>query len=144
MALLLADKSYLKIDSNGNYIIYKNKTARAKEKKLNHKTVFDKYTQLLEENKLSSELLYYNIDAANHYFEILDESNKYARAVQNGYANEEFPIMAEFFPNIKDSIPTIISSGGIGLPKKNMTTEEVYEFIKRYEIFGKIDEVKDV
>ena len=32
MALLLANKSYLKIDSNGNYIIYKNKTARAKEK----------------------------------------------------------------------------------------------------------------
>ena len=143
MALLLADKSYLKIDSNGNYIIYKNKTARAKEKKLNHKTVFDKYTQLLEENKLSSELLYYNTEAANRYFEILNESNKYARAVHNGYTNEEFPIMAEFFPNIKDSIPTIISYGGIGLPKKNMTTEEVYEFIKRYEIFGKIDEVKD-
>ena len=89
-------------------------------------------------------MLYYNIEAANHYFEILNESNKYARAVQNGYTNEEFPIMAEFFPNIKDSIPTIISSGGIGLPKKNMTTEEVYEFIKRREIFGKIDEVKDV
>ena len=143
MALLLANKSYLKIDSNGNYIIYKNKTVRAKEKKLNHQTIFDKYIQLLEENKLSSELLYYNTDAANYYFEILDESNRYARAVQNGYTNEEFPIMAEFFPTIKDSIPTIISSGGIGLPKKNMTTEEVYEFIKKYEIFGKIDEVKD-
>ena len=137
-------KNTLFIKSSTNHIIYKNKTARAKEKKLNHQIVFDKYIQLLEENKLSSELLYYNIDAANHYFKILDESNKYARVVQNGYTNEEFPIMAEFFPNIKDSIPTIISSGGIGLPKKNMTTEEVYEFIKRREIFGKIDEVKDV
>ena len=144
MALLLADKSYLKIDSNGNYIIYKNKTARVKEKKLNHQTVFDKYSQLLKENKLSSELMYYNDSAANYYLEILDESNRYAQAVQHGYTNEEFPIITEFFPNIKDSIPAIIRAGGIGLPKKNMTTEEVYEFIKRCEIFGKIDEVKDI
>lgn len=144
MALLLADKSYLKIDSNGNYIIYKNKTARAKEKKLDFQTVINKYNQLLEENKLSGELMYYNTEAADYYLKILDESNRYMQAVQYGYTNEEFPIITEFFPSIKNSIPTIIRSGGIGLPKKNMTTEEVYEFIKRCEIFGKIDEVKDI
>lgn len=144
MALLLSDKTYLKIDSQGNFIKYKNKTARNKEKKLDHQQIIDKYNQLIAEHAVSQELLYYKKNAAEEYLQIVNESNSYMHALQHGLTTEEFPIMSEFFPNIKDSLPKIIVSGRIGLPRKNMTTEEVYEFIKRCEIFGKIDEVKDI
>ncbi len=144
MALLLANKNYLKIDSSGNYIIYKNKTARNKEKKLDHQLILNKYNQLIEQHNLTAEILYYKDGAAEEYLKIIDESNSYGYALQCGLTDEEFPIMSEFFPNIKDSLPTLIAKGRIGLPKKNMTTGEVYEFIKRCEIFGKIDEVKDI
>ena len=144
MALLLSDKTYLKIDSQGNFIKYKNKTARNKEKKLNNQQIIDKYNQLITEHAISKEILYYKENAAEEYLQIVNESNSYMRAIQYGLTTEEFPIMSEFFPNIKDSLPKIITSGKIGLPRNNMTTKEVYEFIKRYEIFGKIDEVKDV
>ena len=143
MALLLSDKTYLKIDSQGNFIKYKNKTARNKEKKLNNQQIIDKYNQLITEHAISKEILYYKENAAEEYLQIVNESNSYMRALQYGLTTEEFPIMSEFFPNIKDSLPKIITSGKIGLPRNNMTTKEVYEFIKRYEIFGKIDEVKD-
>ena len=144
MALLLSDKSYLKIDSAGNFSIYKNKTARAKEKKLDSQPIIEKYKQLINENEVSSELLYYKEDAAEEYLKILAESNKYLHALQYGLTDEEFPIMSKFFPNINDSLPKIIFSGQIGLPRKNMTTEEVYEFIKECELFGNRNEVKDI
>ena len=144
MALLLSDKTYLKIDSQGNFIKYKNKTARNKEKKLDHQQIIAKYNQLITEHTISQELLYYKENATEEYLQIVNESNSYMHALQSGLTTEEFPIMSEFFPNIKDSLPKIITSGKIGLPRKNMTTEEVYEFIKRCEIFGKIDEVKDI
>ena len=144
MALLLSDKTYLKIDSQGNFIKYKNKTARNKEKKLNNQQIINKYNQLITEHAISKEILYYKENAAEEYLQIVNESNSYMRALQYGLTTEEFPIMSEFFPNIKDSLPKIITSGKIGLPRNDMTTKEVYEFIKIYEIFGKIDEVKDV
>ena len=143
MALLLSDKTYLKIDSQGNFIKYKNKTARNKEKKLNNQQIINKYNQLITEHAISKEILYYKENAAEEYLQIVNESNSYMRALQYGLTTEEFPIMSEFFPNIKDSLPKIITSGKIGLPRNDMTTKEVYEFIKIYEIFGKIDEVKD-
>jgi hypothetical protein len=67
MALQLKDKTYLKIDAEGNYIIYKNKTARNKEKKLSSTEVIAKYREILDGYALDAEAVYYAPDIVNEY-----------------------------------------------------------------------------
>jgi hypothetical protein len=60
MALLLPNGNYFKLELNGNYTIFKNKTARNKIKKAtSSKMVIDKYEEII--NKLySPEYSYYS------------------------------------------------------------------------------------
>jgi hypothetical protein len=51
--------------------------------------------------------------------------------------------MSKYFSNIKDSLPLIIKSGNIGVPK-NKSIEEIYDYIKQQCFFGPIDEIKDI
>jgi hypothetical protein len=50
MGLILKDNKYLKIDIYGNYIIYKNKTSRVKEKQAtNPELILKKYDEIINE-----------------------------------------------------------------------------------------------
>jgi hypothetical protein len=69
MALQLKDKTYLKIDTEGNYTIYKNKTARNKEKKVSSQEIVNKYKEILENYHLDAELVYYAPDIIKEYMD---------------------------------------------------------------------------
>lgn len=143
MALQLKDKTYLKIDAEGNYIIYKNKTVRNKEKKLSSTEVIAKYREILNGYTLDAETVYYASDIVNEYIAWKEEYNNYLTALQYQNLNYSFPLISQYFSNVKDSLPQIISRGQLGVPQ-NKTTKEVYEFIKQHEFFGSKDEVKDI
>ena len=142
MALQLKNKTYLKIDADGNYSIYKNKTARNKEKKLSSAEVIAKYREILNGYTLDAEAVYYAPDIVNKYIAWKEEYNNYLTALQYQNLNYSFPLISQYFSNVKDSLPQIISRGQLGVPQ-NKTTKEVYEFIKQHELFGSKDEVKD-
>ena len=138
------DKTYLKIDENGNYVIYKNKTARNKEKKINVKEIIDKYNEILSGYHITAELAYYAPEIVEEYFAWKEEYQNYLIMLDSKRTLRcEFPLMSQYFPNIKDSLPLIIAEGSVGIPK-NKTVKEAYEYIKQHETFGKIDDVKDV
>jgi len=143
MALQLKDKTYLKIDAEGNYIIYKNKTVRNKEKKLSSTEVIAKYREILNGYALDAETVYYAPDIVNEYIAWKEEYDNYLTALQYQIPNYSFPLISQYFSNVKDSLPQIISRGQLGIPQ-NKTTKEVYEFIKQHEFFGSEDEIKDV
>ncbi len=142
MALQLKNKTYLKIDAEGNYAIYKNKTVRNKEKKLSSTEVIAKYREILDGYALDAEAVYYAPDIVNKYIAWKEEYNNYLTALQYQNLNYSFPLISQYFSNVKDSLPQIISRGQLGVPQ-NKTTKEVYEFIKQHEFFGSKDEVKD-
>ena len=143
MALQLKDKTYLKIDTEGNYIIYKNKTARNKEKKLSSTEVIAKYKEILNNYALDAETVYYAPDIVKEYIAWKEEYDNYLAALQYQILNYNFPLIGQYFSNIKDSLPQIVSKGRLGVPR-NKTAKEVYDFVKQHEFFGSEDEIKDV
>lgn len=143
MALQLKDKTYLKIDTKGNYTIYKNKTARNKEKKVSSQEIVNKYKEILENYHLDAELVYYAPDIIQEYMDWKSEYDNYLTALQYRDFKFEFPLMSKYFSNIKDSLPLIIKSGNISVPK-NKSIEEIYAYIKQQEFFGPVDEIKDI
>lgn len=143
MALQLKDKTYLKIDTEGNYIIYKNKTARNKEKKISSQEIINKYKKILENYHLDAELVYYAPDIIKEYMDWKSEYDNYLTALQYRDFKFEFPLISNYFSNVKDSLPIIIEHGTIGVPK-NKSIEEIYTYIKQQEIFGSMDEIKDI
>ena len=141
MALIIKNNNYLRIDGNGNYIIYKNKTARNKEKK--SLPILAKYNEILTElEKDTQEKAYYDPEYLRTRLAWENELLLYKQSISCNINTNKFPLIEQYFPDINQTIPTIIQKGKIWVPQ-NLTQEEVYNFIKKYEIFGKADEIKD-
>jgi len=140
---LLKNKTYIKINLDGSYKIYKNKYARDKEKKITAADIKKAYMKKINSFSITSEALYYNKGFYQDYVNWKDEYNLYCLAYRNNDTTYNFPLMATIYKNVKDSIPVIIEQGKLGIPKFNTLTE-VYEYIKKIEVFGKIDELEDI
>jgi len=145
MALLLKDNSYLKINMDGSYFCYKNRTTRNKEKKTNSQEIIQKYKEIIEEfTSHIEEIRYYAKDKFELYLAWQREFRTYLSSLQTFDTSNKYPLMEQYYPDIKNTIPYIIVKGKIGVPEQITTIEELYKYIKDYEIFGNIDEVKDI
>lgn len=143
VALVLKDNSYLKVDVDGSYVVYKNKTARNKHKKATDSAiVLREYESRIA--KLSSrERMYYGNMSPDELASWTDEYKSYYRHLVNHDATGEYPLMAEVFPDVAKSIPEILFEGRFGWATKFETLSEVYNEIKRRRAFGADDDSKD-
>ena len=145
MALLLKDNLYFKIELDGHYVIYKNRAARTRSKKMatTPEQVLAKYAEILQ-SIYSPERNYY--DYKNMIKEINEwttEMNKYIDNLQAGVVTDTYPLMAQYVPEVDKTIPEIVERGYLGLANRYSTLEEVYQCIKNHEIFGPKDKIKD-
>lgn len=143
MALILKNNSYFKIDKDGNYIVYKNKTARNKHKKAcESQAVLEKYKEILE-SMSSREYFHYNDMNTGERKAWIDEYKSYCIDLLNNNAGGEYPLMAQYFPDVAKSIPDVLYEGRFGWATEFATLKEIYEEVKRRRIFGGEDDVKD-
>lgn len=144
MALLIKD-SYIKLDIDGTYTIYKTKAARNRIKKTtNFEDVINKYYEILDKLTLP-EYIYYNQNAYKEIAIWKAEFNYYYYNLTNSIYGAKYPLMEKYIPDIAKTIPEIISTGKLGyLAARVNTLEELYKLVKEKEIFGPKEETKDI
>lgn len=141
MALKLPDKSYLVIDKFGNYVIYKNTTARRKYKKaaINVNGIILAYDTALRELYNDESRQYYDKESWIKEVEALEQERiDYIQAAINGNHGLNFPIMEKLCPEVKESIPKIITTGRIPLFCESV--EDAYSYVKQNKIFGETED----
>jgi len=132
MGLILKDNKYLKIDIYGNYIIYKNKTSRVKEKQAtNPELILKKYDEIINETSSWEYVRYHEKTGLEKQWII--EYNEYHYNLINHIMGGKYPLMAEYFPDIEDTISEIITRGQ--LPLRTKTLKEMYNKIKDLNLF---------
>lgn len=136
MALLIDKTKYFKIDINGNYVIYKNRTARNRVKKVTPpEEVLKKYDEILVEIS-SLEYRRYHIDEEDLTKAWIAEAFKYYTHAQAFNTKGKYPLMAQYIPDVDKTIPEIIISGRTGLANHVNNLEELYTLIKNSKWFG--------
>lgn len=139
MAFITSTKAYVKLFANGDFLVYKNKAARAKEKKATPaEEVLKAYERKLAEYLIPSgeaaEREYYDRDAFNEEFDRWqDEAWRYMSDLKLHNVGGEYPLMAEIIPDVAESIPEILASGNIGIT--NASAKEEYEAVKKLNLF---------
>lgn len=142
MALILPNNMYLKIDLQGNYVLYKNKTARTREKKsTSSKTILAKYREILAEFNTLEYQRYHEKTGIEKLWYL--EYKKYCDNLYAGNAKEDYPLMKEYFADVNKTIPEIITKGTLGIAYYAESLEALYQLIKKCEIFGKAEDIKD-
>ena len=142
MALLLANKTYLKLELDGQYYIFKNKTARNKLKKYNlSQEIILKYTEILN-NLFDPELGDYDYNASSEIQKWSVEYQQYLHDLSTFTVGNKYPLMEQYYPDISKSIPEVVRTGRLAI--KADTLEELYDKVKRYNVFGPAEEITDV
>lgn len=139
MALINKDGHYIKLDKGGAFEIYPNESARLLAKQsTSPQIILKKYIEIISDlySPKYRELHYYG----NGEFEKLFSSwmREYQR-YQNNYCNylvgEEYPLMAEYYPDVATSIPQILVAGTVGTYHLD-TAEESYAQAKKDKVWG--------
>jgi hypothetical protein len=139
MALKILDTNqYLKIDLFGNFWVYDSQAIREAEKKAaKFEEVKAAYQKIIKDFHQDKERFYYD---ATFYKKVLAWEAEYTKYLDSRFLPShfrlklDFPLMAKYIPNIKDSVATIQNSGSINITGD--TLEEVYTKVKNSNIFG--------
>lgn len=143
MALLIKDKYYLKININGEYLLYESeKNRNAVKNATSFITILKKYSEIIRTMLSDTERRYYDPSFSIEIQDWIDESNLYRACLDNGDTTKKFPLMKKYFKDINNSIPKIIQCGKLGIKANSL--EEMYNKIKQFKIFGNEDEVRDI
>lgn len=160
MALLNKNNEYIKLEKDGSIVFYSSEDYRLKEKVISSEQVLNKYKELhnslyqtmydlavlhgVTEQDYEDEEVYKQkqIDypdfgkACDDYWSLYHEENNYSNDLyrENG-PQQDYPIIEEYFPNVKDSIPVITFKGGITNLASD-TVDESYEKAKENKYFG--------
>ena len=130
MALINNQGKYIKLYPNGVYEIYRSEAAREKIKySTDAKIIIKKYVTLLKELENQMERRYYDPSGfANEYDPLEAEYQRYRYNLVNHNATEEYPLMAQYYPDVADSIPDIIEAGTTIDRAEN--SQEIYTIAK--------------
>lgn len=146
MALLTQDGKYIRILPDGkNYEIYSSKEKRDKAKNApSFEEVLAKYNELCETKLPSEEALYYLTEEQlqeqfPNYKEWEDECQRYVYNNHIQKANQFYPLMAEYIPNVSDSIVDTIQRGSIKALPKDIV--ESYTQAKNDKYFGNTENI---
>lgn len=145
MALIDTVGCYIKLNKDNSFEIYSNEEARLKVKNSTPaETINAKYAEIL--NDLQSdkyaEMRYYdNTTYFKLYIGWLNEWQRYTYNLTSGSftEDEDYPLMAAYYPDVADSIPKILSRGTIvttTLDHTFETVEEVYLEAKQNKTWG--------
>ena len=107
MALITKEGQYIKLDKGGAFEIYPNEEARLRVKKsTSSQVIFKKYLEIISElySPKYDELHYYG---NGEYSKLLQgwvtEYQHYQHNYYNGSIGEEYPLMAEYYPDRKST-----------------------------------------
>ena len=139
MALINKDGHYIKLDKGGEFEIYPNEEARLQAKRsTSPQVILKKYLEIISDlySPKYDELHYYG----NGEFEKLfggwmREYQRYQSNYCNHIVGEEYPLMAEYYPDVATSIPQILVAGTVGNydPK---SAEDAYVQAKKDKSWG--------
>lgn len=128
MALINKDGRYIKMYEYGMYEEFVSEEAREKVRRATPlEAIFAQYQLLLDK--------YDKEETIEDYKRIREEYDLYNGDYldQNG-ARHEYPIMAEYFPDVKDSLYETVESGYVFYEEDNV--KKVYEHAKASKLFG--------
>jgi hypothetical protein len=140
MALKRVDKNeYIKISLDGTFKIYKTSKERAKEKKANtFEEVIAKYQEILTNIRKDQERLYYDPNFRPLLYQWEAEYEKYLQMHLRGKKCKDFPLMAQYISDVKESLPELICEGQLGV--SGDTLEKVYKSVKDCGYFGDVED----
>ena len=130
---------YIKIDLTGNYLIYESEKERLAEKEApTALKVKETYQTVLADLYKDEARLYYDPEFKTLVNSWQLEYATYCWSQAFGKYNKEFPLISQYFSNVKDSLPKIILTGTLGV--KGSTLQEVYEFVKHCNVFEAVED----
>jgi hypothetical protein len=134
MGLIKNNLNYIRLTTDGTYYIYKTKENRELEKKVTSpEEVIKKYHEIIHELEQDKEAVYYLGNAQL----LKDWRTEFFAYLDYNTANK-FPLMKAYIEDIDESIPQFVGSGRISV--KGDTLEEIYEYVKKYKIFGETED----
>ena len=143
MALLLPNNQYVKFNLDGSYVIYETADIRLKNKKAcSISSVIAKYSEILQKLFQDHEQMYYDPNYPKEIQNWVDEAALYKASVHEGNLKVKLPLIKKYIKNVNDTIPRIVSRGRLRVTAT--TIEGIYKEIKQRQVFGTIDEVKDI
>ena len=141
MALLIKkNNNYIRLELDGTYYIYASSKDRTAEKKATTpREVNNKYWNLLTKLSLDKEALHYVPNARKYLEDLEAEHKRYCQNCGKKITTEHYPLMKKYIKDVDKTIPNIIDSGRIGV--QGETLEDVYNFIKKYKVFGETEDI---
>ena len=141
MALLNQNEEYIKLNTNGSYDIYATQEDREKLKSSTpFETIKNKYREIIDNLFADEERQYYDSKAWEQEHQGWEsEFQRYLYDVQLAKGAGEYPLMAQYYPDIANSVPNIIQSGSIVVETE--TGEQIYEIAKERKYWGKTEDV---
>lgn len=159
----LQENKYIRLFEDGSYKVYPSEEARLKHKNATDSAVIlQKYIDLRAELDTALFSALYSLGYTDEDFQneskyqeimalpqVIEYDSKTGlldqEAVDYSYdlqceqgARHEYPIIAEFYPDVKDSIPVVIEAGGSFWDAKSLP--EMYEEAKVKHRFGETED----
>lgn len=138
MALINKLGQYIRLGENDSFEVYTSAEARQRFKVAPASTdILIKYKQVLQEFESPEfdEFRYYNSDEYDAQYQAwLQEYHTYFYNLVNYVFGQEYPLMSQYYPNVKDSIPEIVAAGTFG--QQSLPVAEAYEAAKKYNNWG--------
>jgi hypothetical protein len=138
MALINLNGKYIKLYEDGRYEMYTSEAARKKLKESTPgKVILNKYEELIAdlEKPEQAEFRYYDPEGfAAIYDPLVQEYRDYQYNFDNYITGQEYPIMAEYYPDVADSIPELVVAARISQLGESL--EESYIKAKQVKRFG--------
>lgn len=141
MALLNSKNHYIKLNSAGHYEVYISEESRKRVKESTASdTILAKYLELITNLEQDKEFQYYVRESfAAKYDPLVREYNRYRYNLASCIVGQEYPIMAEIYPDVANSIPEIVEAGCV--PQHAKDIEEAYLKAKQLKQFGETTDV---
>lgn len=135
----LKNNQYIKVAIDGSFKIYKTSSDRSLEKQSTHaKTIIQTYKQVIRTFQEDKERCYYDPTFNQLRYKWEEEFELYLRLQNSGQHIEELPLIAQYHPDVLDSLPTVILSGKVGV--RGDTLEKVYDYVKKCGYFGEVED----
>ena len=136
MAFLNSASKYIKLNLDGTFEIYASQEARLRVKQATPcETILEKYRTVARELEADLEFRYYDPEGfAQKYDPWIAEHQRYEYNLSLYITDEEYPLMAEYYSDVADSIPQIVEAGSIDISDE--TVAKIYIKAKQRNYWG--------
>lgn len=138
MALINETGQYIRLCEEDRFEIYTSSEARQRFKNAPQADeIVKKYVQILTtlDSPECDEFRYYNSEEfSTLYSGWQNEFHQYYHNLLHGVFGQDYPLMAEYFPNVRDSIPEILMKGMLG--QQRLPVAEAYVAAKENRTYG--------